>query len=75
MDNGNKQWLINIFPQYMAYKLRGDNINQYKQAENLITGKVSAPSCGCSYHAYQDKVNQLYKEWLEKENSISQTVT
>jgi hypothetical protein len=66
MDNKNTEWLSNIFPQYMAHKLRGDNIKEYKKAEELITGKVTAPDCGCAYHSYQSKVNQLYNTWVKR---------
>lgn len=65
MDENTKFWLINIFPQYMAQVLRGVNIDAYKKAEELISGKVTVPSCGCQYHSYQHKVNQLYDEWLK----------
>lgn len=63
MDENEKDWLKNIFPQYMAEVLRGTNIQEYKRAEQLISGQVTAPDCGCQYHSYQAKVNQLYDEW------------
>ena len=67
MDEKEKNWLKDIFPQYMAEVLRGVNIDAYKKAEQLISGRITTPDCGCQFHSYQAKVNQLYDEWL-KEN-------
>lgn len=63
MDEQDKNWLKDIFPQYMTTVLRGTNIQEYKRAEQLISGQLTVPDCGCQFHAYQAKINQLYDEW------------
>ena len=65
MDEKDREWLLNIFPQYKANVLRGDNKQEYIKAEELISGKVSIPNCGCQYHSYQAKINGLHDEWLK----------
>lgn len=69
MDKKDIDWMVNIFPQYMTQVLRATNIEEYKRAETLIIGRHSLPSCGCQYHSYQNKINQLYDEWVKKINT------
>ena len=69
MDENEKQWLMDIFPQYKVTVLRGDNKQQYMKAEQLISGNVTIPECGCQYHSYQNKVNGLHDQWVKEQNT------
>lgn len=64
-----KDWLLKVFPKFMNQVIRGVNKDAYIKAETIINGRASFPNCSCSYTSYQNRINQLYSEWLKKINT------
>lgn len=64
----DKDWLLNVFPQYMGQVIRGVNVDAYKRAETIFTGRDTFPDCSCAYGSYQNRINGLYREW-QKQNT------
>lgn len=67
MSREDKEWLLTVFPQYMNQVIRGVNKDAYVKAETIIIGRHSFPNCSCSYTSHQNRINELYKQWITKE--------
>lgn len=66
----DKDWLLNVFPQYLNHPIRGVHKDAFIRAETILAGKATLPGCSCRMNAYKNKVQDLYQNWLSNEQQI-----
>ena len=68
MTEGEKNWLLRVFPQFRDRTLRGEVVDAYYEAERILLKKeqITTRGCSCEYRSLATNVNKLYDLWLEK---------
>lgn len=61
----DKKWLLQEFPKVIKQGSGGKVLDDYERAAKLIGATVTKPSCGCQYNSYRQKIERLYKQWVE----------
>lgn len=67
MNNEDKIWLEQTFPQYYGRTIKGEVYRAYLKAEQIFNGaaKLNERGCSCQYRSLKNEVDLKYNKWLQ----------